>query len=79
MEYEAVVRAFRRVGVKETVLKQQRGNMDRILSNGDGYGLLLVVLVVVLLLLVVVVVVLTVVHCCCCLVAVVWWWWWWLQ
>jgi uncharacterized membrane protein len=79
MEYEAVVRAFRRVGVKETVLKQQRGNMDRILSNGDGYGLLLVVLVVVVLLLVVVVVVLTVVHCCCCLVAVVWWWWWWLQ
>jgi uncharacterized membrane protein len=79
MEYEAVVRAFRRVGVKETVLKQQRGNMDRILSNGDGYGLLLVVLVVVVLLVVVVVVVLTVVHCCCCLVAVVWWWWWWLQ
>ena len=75
MEYEAVVRAFRRVGVKETVLKQQRGNMDRILSNGNGYGLLLLVVVVV----VVVVVVLTVVHCCCCLVAVVWWWWWLLQ
>ena len=39
MEYEAVVRAFRRVGVKETVLKEQRGNMDRILSHGNGYGL----------------------------------------
>ena len=75
MEYEAVVRAFRRVGVKETVLKQQRGNMDRILSNGNGYGLLLLLVVLVVL----VVVVLTVVHCCCCLVAVVWWWWWWLQ